>query len=52
MSNYTIAEIDLSKCDKYDISNNVKNLNKLIGPEFNVTADYDDEYASIYLTAK
>lgn len=47
-----VAEIDLSKCDKYDISKNVKNLNKLIGPEFNVTADYDDEYASIYLTAK
>lgn len=47
-----IAEVKLSKSDKNDISRNVKSLNSKIDSEFTLSVDYDDEYASIYLSTK
>lgn len=47
-----VAEVKLSECDKNDISKNVKSLNNIIDSGFTLSVDYDDEYASIYLSTK
>lgn len=47
-----VAEVELSKSNKNDISKNVKSLNNKIDSEFTLSVDYDDEYASIYLSTK
>ena len=47
-----VAEVELSKSNKNDISKNVKSLNSEIDSEFTLSVDYDDEYAPIYLSTK